>query len=223
MELDHEKGASMRAELEKIIVQSLFQGAKRGDEETVRMDISQILDAGCTIESPEKEPQVGLITAQELGEYIMKANPYTRMAFGGRGPAKSLKPGNILLDVRKLLATVAKVTLSMAGVIATPWTTPLAFLILWDELWSRASVDIQEREATVMWALWANHDTEWCVQKDHVLNLVNTERAQHGRSALTSQELNDSLGILVKIKCIEEPRNNPSKWLIREWVKVTFN
>jgi hypothetical protein len=221
MELDYARGDAKRAELEKLIVEKLparFMVENiEGDEKTPGekmppLPVSEILNAGCIIEPPEKKLQ----TYEQFRAHL-----------GGLGGAQDVKLGNILLDTRKLVATVAKVTLMMGGAIAspwTPWTIPLAFLVLWDELWSRMKVDVQEREATVMLALWMNCDSKTLrVPKDRVLNLVNGERAQYRLSELTSQELDLSLEMLVKMGCIKEAWNDRSIWWIRDQVKVTFN
>ena len=124
--------------------------------------------------------------------------------------------------MRKLIATAAAGTLAVAGAIPNPWTVPLAALVLWDAVCSRLEVDIQEREASVIWAMWVNRDEKAEVSKGHLLALVNSERAQYGRQPLSETELKDALALLKKMGCVKQSEPDQSKWWLQEWVSINF-
>lgn len=71
----------------------------------------EVLDNFVEITPPEKAPiLIEFITLNSLGRR------------GGR----SVKPGNLLLDRRKLFTAIASGVMSTVGVIAAPWTAFLA-------------------------------------------------------------------------------------------------
>jgi hypothetical protein len=125
--------------------------------------------------------------------------------------------------MRKLTATAAAGTLAVVGTIANPWTVPLAALVLWDAVWSRSEVDIQEREASVIWAMWVNRDEKGEISKGRLLALVNSERAQYGRLPLSETELKDAIALLKKMRCVERSKTDQSKWWLREWVRINWD
>ena len=111
----------------------------------------------------------------------------------------------------------------MATAIAKPWTVPLAALVLWDAVWSRLEVDIQEREASVIWAMWVNRDEKGTVSKARLLALVNSERAQYGRLSLSEAELKDAVALLEKMGWFKQSKTDQSMWWLQEWVCINWD
>jgi hypothetical protein len=167
----------------------------------------RLVDITSSISSPEAEPVVlELVTFRP----------------GGSGGGRSVKAGNVLLDIKKLIVSAAKGTLAVKGVLLAPWTVPFAVLVLWDDLYSRLKVDIDEQEASVIWTLWMNRDAERCVPKANLLALVNAERAEYGRGPLSEEVLADALNLLCKMHCIQASKDG-LHWRVTEWVRVRFS
>ena len=140
---------------------------------------------------------------------------------GGRGGGSSTKPGNLTLSYRKLIAAVGAGGLTIAGVLG-PWTGILAALVLWDLLYSGLKIDLSEREAAVLWAMWKNCDLNNEIDQPLVLSTVNQSLKQNGRAVLSEEELTDSLQLLEKLSCIERITSIKNRWWLREWVRVPY-
>src|SRR6476469_5785902 len=86
----------------------------------------------------------------------------------GRGGGVSSKPGNIVLNVGKLVRALATGALTIAGTMATPWTLLVGALLTWDSLWSCLKLEINETQACVLWSLWQVRDNRNTVAKADV-------------------------------------------------------
>ncbi|MBE9515083.1 MAG: hypothetical protein IMY79_02975 [Chloroflexi bacterium] len=144
------------------------------------------------------------------------------MLRGGRGGGRSIKPGNMVLNIRKLITAVAGGGLTVVTAVAIPWTAPLAAIVIWDRIWSNLKLELSEREAAIIWTMWMNRDDDNCVVDADLLVKVNSELAAYRRSSISRQELDDALETLKRMRCIERSRSDPSKWGLREWVRVTY-
>ena len=133
-----------------------------------------------------------------------------------------MKPGNILLDMRRLITAVASGVLTVVGVAEVPWTAVFGALVLWDTLYAGARIELSEREAAVLWTLWLLRDGAYTAPQAGLLEAVNVERERYGRSRLTQQEFDDALRKLERISSIEQSSNDPSRWWLREWVRITY-
>lgn len=140
---------------------------------------------------------------------------------GGVGGGQSVKPGNIVLNMRKFVTAVASGVLTTVGVVEVPWTAIFGALVVWDSLYAGATAELSEAEASVVWTLWCLCDEGHTVADDGLLEAVNAERQKHGRPALTHRELQDALRKLERIGSIERSSENGSRWWLREWVRVS--
>lgn len=202
-----EKAETARQDLATHLVARLETAHPDIDADTKTRLAGEILDAAISIIPPQEEdPVVQFVTLQMAGR------------LGG----SSVKPGNIILDVQKLLTSIGKIGLATAAIVAKPWLAPFALLVLWDDLYSRVKVNIQEREASVIWTVWLHKDNFKSIAKEGLLELVNQERSTSDRAALTQGELDDALGTLLKMRCIAESRQDPNKWWVRESVRINY-
>lgn len=55
---------------------------------------------------------------------------------GGMGGGSSIKPGNIILNWRKLLIDGAESVLTIMGAASIPWMIPLAGIVVWNSVYS---------------------------------------------------------------------------------------
>src|ERR1022692_2992152 len=99
MELDHDKADGKKAELAELAIAYLTASGGIGAAPTVAYARS-IVEACCVITPPEapRLESFGLIT----------------MRAGGRD-ARSVKPGNVLLNIRSLVKTAGAGALTVAG------------------------------------------------------------------------------------------------------------
>jgi hypothetical protein len=150
----------------------------------------------------------------ELIRYKLEMRPI------GIGGGKSIKPGNILLNWRKLLVGASETILTVAGAVATPWLIPFAGIVVLNTILSLSTIEITERHAAVIWTIWSNRDPKNCVEGKVIQKLVNKELQKYNRPKMNQKELDMVLKDLKKMKCIKEIEEN--KWCLQEKVKVSY-
>jgi hypothetical protein len=141
---------------------------------------------------------------------------------GGRGGGFTTKPGNVVLNLGKLVRAMATGALTIAGAMATPWTLLVGALVTWDSLWSCLKLEINDAQACVLWSLWQARDDHKTVAKADVFEAVQRERVAVGASPLSQQEIDYALEDLVKVRCIRQSSKDPERWWLREWVRVKY-
>ena len=198
MKLEKE-AVKKRKELSEIVKSTITTPVSNPEELSER-----IIDYFCDITPPEIDTSIQLITMQP----------------GGSEGGRSSKPGNIWLDWKKLLTVGAESILTIVGAVSVPWLIPLAGLVVWNKVWSLLDIEIDERHAVVIWAMWNNRDEEDCIEDDKILDLVNEELHRYNRFMMNKKELNNILKDLGEMECIEKTDKN--EWWLREWVKATY-
>jgi hypothetical protein len=200
---EEEKAHAKRLELHALIAKTLATGNADAADQIA----ADVLEAFADITAPYYEPPpIQLITLRE----------------GGYGGGSTTKPGNVRLNLRKLVMAIAGGTITIGGALATPWLLIPGALLTWDALWSCLNLEITEAHACVVWGLWIARDEDNTVRKSEVVEIVNRERKNYGRQALSAQEINDALGDLAKMSCIQESRGDRERWWLREWVRIKY-
>jgi hypothetical protein len=198
MEFDHDAARTKRASLE--------QYAAHPSSSTSILDLASaksLVDAFADITPPEL-PGLELITINSLY----------------RPTARSRKPGNLLLNWRKLMDIVPDVTLASAGAVGLPvWAIPLAALYVWNKVWRGTSEEFTQTEATIILALWKNRNGENRISEDDGFSKTNSVRTATGLSPLTRGDYIEAIDRLIRIQCIE--LTNGIIWL-REWIRVKY-
>lgn len=198
---------------EAIVSYSKSAGFKLDPRETLNI-AAKIIDNYVDFTPPEVD-----VTPPEKEAVVLEL---ITMRTDGRGEVRSVKPGNVFLNINKLMAAIATASLAVISAITVPWTAPLAALIIWDRVWSRLKVQLSEREAAIIWTMWTNKDDNRLVSDVDLLDKVNSELAKHGRGSISRQELDDALETLKNMACIQRSESEPSKWWLREGVKVSY-
>ena len=129
--------------------------------------------------------------------------------------AISVKPGNILLNWRKLFDNIPDVVLTGAGVEAAPWLWPFAGLAIWNKVWSQIKIDLSEYHAVSMYAMWKNKNNKNCIDLSTARRKTNEILKLNNKNILKKREFYDILQDLTRMKCIEIDKGEV--WL-REWV-----
>lgn len=143
------------------------------------------------------------------------------IAPGGIGGGVSVKPGNMILDLRQLAKTGAEAVLSITGVSVTPWLLPLAVLLLLDKLHGLAEKKISERHASVLWAMTEPPDVPDGYTSSVLLQRVHESMNKYGRPSITEAELDLILEQLLAIRVLD--RDQSSNWRVLEKVVVDLN
>ncbi len=208
MEYDDKRASEKLDEMYEIMTNVILDYCSLTDNPTNYNDIkylaTNLVKEFVTIRPPEKKTiSFELLT----------------ISSGGKGGGTSLKPGNMILNMRKLFKTIASGVLAIPGIVHAPWTIPFFALLLWDNIWSSLKINFSERDAAIIWTLWFHRDSYNRVQKKGLLEKVNSELTNYERTLMSTQELEDSLDKLCSTKCIVD---NDKQWWLREWVRVIY-
>lgn len=203
MGYETEKAEAKRQDLKAIIAASL----RESSIDDADLLAGQVVQRFADVTAPYYEPPpMRLMTLSE----------------GGVGGGSTTKPGNVVLNLRKLVRAIASGILTIAGATAAPWLLVIGALVTWDALWSCLNLKLTEDHACVVWALWKNRDDKDTFPKSDVLDAVNRERAAFGKQPLSAMEVNRALDDLARMGCIKQSANDPQRWWLREWVRITY-
>ena len=134
----------------------------------------------------------------------------------GRGGGTSRKPGNIVLNWRKLFRTVPSIALAGAGAASLPWLFPLAALHIWCEVRAQSEVELSPQHAITMKAMWENHDGRRRISEADALQATNRQLLEFEFNSLNKRNFAELVDDLVRIGCIK--LDEGSIWL-REWTR----
>ena len=132
----------------------------------------------------------------------------------------SIKPGNILLNIRKLIEAIPEVVSIGAGMVSDNHiVTVCGALSLWLKLRDIATINISKEQAFVIVALWRNCNSNHKISLDDGFIATNNLFNRYGEPEITSLKYNMIIDSLVKIECIE--LTEEIIWL-REWISKNY-
>jgi len=170
--------------------------------------INQIVKESIKLSPPEKE--------------IHMSHFITLNSFNGMNGSKSTKPGNIQFNIRNFIKTITSSALSIQGALQTPWSLVLVAIILWDDLYSNAQIELTENEAVTIWVMWKYASEDRRIDENIILPSINKEMEEYNKS-MSKKELEFVLENLKNIQAIEKSKMEPSKWWLREWVSLKYS
>lgn len=206
MEFDYSRCQQKEKEL-KVQILGFLGAFIEEEQEKVRLS-ELIFSTSVNLTPPEKEElRLQLIT----------------MTTSGRGGGKSLKPGNIRLNIGKLMESVANCVFAVVSSYQVPWLAPFAFIMLWKSLWAGCEVELTENDAALIYTMWTHRDRSINeISKDGLLMLLNTQLSKYERSNITQKDLDFSISRLVKVGCIKQSQRHVNNWWLCEWVQPVY-
>lgn len=203
LEYDYDRQEEKKAELVNQFKQISIKELSFDDKNI----INEILEQSIRLSPPEKEIQ--------MSHFITFNN------FNGMNGGKSTKPGNIQFNIRNFIKTITSSALSIQGALQTPWSLVLVAIILWDDLYSNAQIDLTENEAVTIWVMWKYASENRMIDENIILPSINKEMKTYNKS-MSQKELELVLANLENIQAIEKSQMEPSKWWLREWVSRKY-
>ena len=203
MGYSEEKAEARRQELRAAVAASLDGVA---GEDAARL-ASEVVDHFASVTAPHWEARFELVTLRP----------------GGLGGGSTTKPGNVVLNLRKLVVAIANGAITIAGGLAVPWVLIVGALVVWDNLWSCLQLEIGDNQACVLWTLWNGRDEDRTFPKRDVQDAVNRERSRFGMQPLGAGEIDHAIGDLVRMGCIKDAVRDPGRWWLREWVSIEYS
>ncbi len=153
----------------------------------------------------EEPPMMQLLTLDSLQNYK---------------DGRSIKPGNILLNIRKLIEAIPEVISIGTGMVCDNLiVTICGALSLWIKLRDIATINISKEQAFVIVALWRNCSSNHKIPLNDGFIATNDLFKQYGELEITSLKYNIIINSLVKIECIELTKE--IIWL-REWISKKY-
>lgn len=83
-----------------------------------------------------------------------------------------------------------------------------SFLIIWMEIGKGIIIDINEQEAYMMIAFWANCNHEQCISMEKGFQVVNELLEKNNKEQMKEKEYQKTIDNLIKICAIDVVENN---------------
>ena len=177
--------------------------------EEVRERILDVFSRVSPPEAPESAFTIGLITIR---------------SFYDQPKADSRKPGNVLLNWRKLVDIVPDISLAGLGAATLPVAPAvaavLAGLYVWNKVWRGTVEEFSDIEAVTILALWQNCNADNKISEVDGLAKTNFLRTNYSLPPLTVGQFSAAIKRLSDIACIE--LEDGVIWL-REWIRVKYS
>ncbi|MGI2856484.1 hypothetical protein ACRTDR_20270 [Shewanella algae] len=167
----------------------------------------QIVDSFVKLTPPEKERDLmHMITMDHIS---------------GRNGGKSLKLGNIRLNMRNLIDAISAGVFTTLSVNDQHWAIPFAAALLWNSLWKNLEVELTSSEVVVLVTLHkvAENKIVNLPQQD-LLERVNQRIDMYEMTQLSSKDLNFALQQLAAINSID--LNSDGSIFAKEWIQVKY-
>lgn len=145
---------------------------------------------------------------------LITLNPLTQQA-------QSIKPGNLLLNWRKLIDIVPDTAIAAAGASAAPpWLLPFIALYIWNKIWCGAKEKLSQEDAVIIMSLWKHRASDTnTIDEAEGFRTANATRVAHGLTKLQRSTYDEAVTKLLRMGCIE--MKDGKMWL-REWVRVKY-
>jgi hypothetical protein len=198
------KVSSLIGELSTCLVE---QGINSEDAKDAAL---KLLDLIANVAPPEKE--------------IRSMALVLTSSYSGAGGGKSTKPGNVKINLVKLIGGLASGSLVfVGGTGALPaWAFVMAAISLWTSLKGITTVNVTENEVAVLLTLWSLKDSDNVVHKsdNDIHDAANSYLTKQGRNGIGIADIRVAIQNLSKIGSIKPSRSGG--WFVAEWVKVRY-
>ena len=201
----------LKERIEKEITNNVIEyiiNAEQGKENDNNFLIYQnFLNSGfLQITPPEEEPpMMHMLTMDSLKNYQQ---------------GSSIKPGNIRLNIKKLIETIPSVVeMAISIAINMPILQVCAALNIWKTLRNILTVEISREQAFVIVALWKNCNQSREISLENGYIATNALYEKLGETPISDTKYNHTIDALVALQCIE--LDEGIVWL-REWISKQY-
>lgn len=193
----------IKSEISQYMHETSFKGTDINDS----LIYNQFLNSGfLQITPPEEDPpMMQFITMDSLKNYKQ---------------GKSIKPGNIRLNIRNLIESIPSAVEMAAGIaIDLPVLKICAALNLWKTIKGFFTVEISKEEAFVIVSLWKNCDSRHEISLEKGFISTNELLKKYEEQGFSNIKYNQVIDSLIKLQCIELTEG--VIWL-REWISKNY-
>lgn len=136
--------------------------------------------------------------------------------------AKSQKPRNMVFNLVGVLETIAAGAFTVSSMVTTPWLIPFGLLLVWRSTVDALSIEISEREAIVLLAMWESRDEDGISAFQDILKCVNDLLKTYSRDSWSSRNVEEALKSLAKLGCVDQ-LGKESCWKVIEKLTVSHS
>lgn len=206
MKYDQERATEKEKELFSTLSETLaIKGFNENDSRSIA---SVIFSKSIKISPPEQQ------------EFRLECLTINSLRAGG---GRSVKAGNILLNIQSLSDAVANGAFAAIGTYQAPWVAPFALIILWNALRRAASIDLSDKEAATIYAMWTHRDRVANeIEKKDLLPKINLLLEKYNQPQMDPQDLTEAIENLKTIGCIAQSKRNTGNYWLREWIRTSF-
>ena len=193
----------IKSEISQYMHETSFKGTDINDS----LIYNQFLNSGfLQITPPEEDPpMMQFITMDSLKNYKQ---------------GKSIKPGNIRLNIRNLIESIPSAVEMAVGIaIDLPVLKICAALNLWKTIKGFFTVEISKEEAFVIVSLWKNCDSRHEISLEKGFISTNELLKKYEEQEFSNIKYNQVIDSLIKLQCIELTEG--VIWL-REWISKNY-
>lgn len=191
-------------QIETIVKESLIQTSL--DKENIETT-QLLLKCNCLkITPPQQEPpMISFLTLDSLNNYHQ---------------GRSIKPGNIKLNIKRLIDTLPEIVTATVNVISGITILKIcAAIAIWKKLRNVATIDIKKEQAIIIFALWKNCNEKHIISLEDGYRDSNALCKQVTESEFTWAQYISIIEELEKIGCVA--LTNDGIWLC-EWVSKNY-
>ncbi|OWT63798.1 hypothetical protein [Candidimonas nitroreducens] len=208
MEYDEDAASEQR-----VVIRLAAEGAKRTHETLSDEQIQAAIKAFARVTPPRLPEEKIDITFGLITVDMLRNVP----------SAESRKPGNVVLNWRKLVDIVPDIYFAGLGAATAPLAPALSMifagLYIWNKLWKGSAEDFSKDEAIAILALWKNRDAGNKIGEDDGLMRTNELRVRYDLPPISRGQFAAIVDRFVGINCIE--LENGVIWL-RESIRVRY-
>ena len=193
----------IKSEISQYMHETSFKGTDINDS----LIYNQFLNSGfLQITPPEEDPpMMQFLTMDSLKNYKQ---------------GKSIKPGNIRLNIRNLIESIPSAVEMAVGIaIDLPVLKICAALNLWKTIKGFFTVEISKEEAFVIVSLWKNCDSRHEISLEKGFISTNELLKKYEEQEFSNIKYNQVIDSLIKLQCIELTEG--VIWL-REWISKNY-
>jgi hypothetical protein len=138
----------------------------------------------------------------------------------GIGGGSTIKPGNIILNWKKLLVEGMEHYLTIVGAAATPYLIPFAAIVVWNKVYALRQIKISENHAIVLSSLWDNRNYNNIVDSANILTIVNSYFSKYTIRQISKDEYNLIIDELYNLHILK--LNSDGTIWLRECVRKQY-
>ncbi len=136
--------------------------------------------------------------------------------------AKTVKFGNLDFDFGDTVEIAANIIalVNATFVEKNSLLVAVGILLAASSLYKKATIDISEQDASVLWGLSESGSKSKTAKEDEILTYVNTRRERISLAPLSKEQVKNSLQKLYILGCVKPTERPKEGWKIIEKVKI---